>query len=105
MLSARAAGRLDLPMTGHAYLYAVLAGMADKVEAVAERQAEAERRTGPRQDTVQVRGQTLPIGEALRVVYAGKDPALAAMDAHEQHVAPMPTPARELLAKLKGNKP
>lgn len=105
MLTARAAGRLDLPMTGHGYLYAILAGMADKVEAQAEREHEAERRTGPRQDTVQVRGQTLPIGEALQVAYAGKTPALAAMDAHEKHVAPVPTQARELLAKLKGQKP
>lgn len=105
MLAARAAGRLDLPMTGHGYLYAILAGMADKVEAVAEREQEAERRTGPRQDTVQVRGQTLPIGEALQVAYAGKTPALAAMDAHEKHVAPVPTQARELLAKLKGKTP
>ena len=105
MLAARAAGRLDLPMTGHGYLYAILAGMADKVEAVAEREQEAERRTGPRQDTVQVRGQTLPIGEALQVAYAGKTPALAAMDAHEKHVVPVPTHARDLLAKLKGKTP
>jgi hypothetical protein len=105
MLAARAAGRLDLPMTGHGYLYAILAGMADKVEAVAEREQEAERRHGPRQDTVQVRGQTLPIGEALQVAYAGKTPALAAMDAHEKHVAPVPPQARELLAKLKGKTP
>lgn len=102
MLAARTAGRLDLPMSGHGYLYAILAGMADKAEAVAERETEAERRTGQRQDTVQVRGQTLPIGEALQVAYAGKTPALAAMDAHEKHVAPVPTQARELLAKLKG---
>ncbi len=80
MLAARAAGRLDLPMTGHGYLYAVLAGLSDKVEALAEREQEDERRTGA----------------------PGKTPALAAMDAHEKHVAPVPTQARELLAKLKG---
>lgn len=102
MLAARAAGRLDLPMTGHGYLYAILAGMADKVEAVAEREQEAERRTGPRQDTVQVRGQTLGVVEALQ---ATKTPALAAMDAHEKHVVPVPTHARDLLAKLKGKTP
>ena len=105
MLAARAAGRLDLPMTGHGYLYAVLAGMADKVEAQAEQQREAERRTGPRQDTVQVRGQTLPIGEALQVAYGGKTPALAAMDAHEKHVAPVPAHARQMLANLKKGLP
>lgn len=105
MLAARAAGRLDLPMTGHGYLYAILAGMADKVEAQGEQLRETERRTGARQDTVQVRGQTLPIGEALQVAYAGKNPALAAMDAHEKHVAPVPTKARELLANLKKGLP
>lgn len=105
MLAARAAGRLDLPMTGHGYLYAILAGMADKVEAQAEQLRESERRTGPRQDTVQVRGQTLPIGEALQVAYAGKNPALAAMDAHEKNVAPVPPHAREMLANLKKGLP
>ena len=105
MLTARAAGRLDLPMTGHGYLYAILAGMADKVEAQAEQLRETDRRTGPRQDTVQVRGQTLPIGEALEVAYGGKNPALAAMDAHEKNVAPVPPKARELLANLKKGMP
>jgi len=105
MLTARAAGRLDLPMTGHGYLYAVLAGMADKVEAQAEQLREVERRTGtsagPRQDAVTVRGQTLPIGAALEVAYGGKNPTLAAMDAHNKNVAPVPAHARELLANLK----
>ncbi len=105
MLAARDAGRLDLPMSGHGYLYAILAGMADKVEAHAEQLREAERRTGARQDTVTVRGQTLPIGKALQVTYAGKDPVLAAMDAHEKHVAPVPPQARELLANLKKGTP
>lgn len=106
MLGARAAGRLDLPMTGHGYLYAVLAGMADKAEAQAEQLREAERRTGasagPRQDTVQVRGQALPIGEALQVVYAGKDPALAKLDADALRAAPMPDQVRQKLASLRG---
>lgn len=44
MDAARAAGRLDLPLSGHRYLYAVLASMADKREAAAERQQEEERR-------------------------------------------------------------
>lgn len=104
MLAARTAGRLDLPMTGHGYLYAILAGMADKVEAQAEREHEAERRTGPRQDTVQVRGQALPIGEALQVAYGGKDPALARLEADSKTAAPMPASVRERLAQLKGGK-
>jgi hypothetical protein len=104
MLTARAAGRLDLPMTGHGYLYAVLAGMADKVEAVAERDRESERRTGPRQDTVSVRGQALPIGEALQVLAGQKDPVLVAMDAQSQRATPVPTEARAMLAALKKGK-
>lgn len=51
MLSARANDRLSLPMTGHAYLYSILAGLADKHEAAAEQQQEQERRTGPRPAT------------------------------------------------------
>lgn len=48
MLEARRAGRLELPMKGHAYLYAILAGMAGAHEARAETAREAERRSGPR---------------------------------------------------------
>ncbi len=48
MLSQRAAGRLELPMTGHGYLYAIVAGLADKHEATQEQQRESELRTGPR---------------------------------------------------------
>lgn len=52
MLAARDAQRLELPMKGHGYLYAILAGMADKHEDQAERQREQELRTGPRAATV-----------------------------------------------------
>jgi hypothetical protein len=44
MLTARDAGKLDLPMKGHGYLYAILTSLADKTEAVAEVQAETARR-------------------------------------------------------------
>jgi len=44
MLQARDAGKLDLPMKGHGYLYAILVSLADKVEAVAEVQLEAAKR-------------------------------------------------------------
>ena len=52
MLAARDAQRLDLPLKGHGYLFAVLAGMADKFEGQAEQQREQELRTGPRAATV-----------------------------------------------------
>lgn len=48
MLAARDAARLDLPMKGHGYLYAILAGMADKHEAQAEEAGLLVLRSGPR---------------------------------------------------------
>lgn len=48
MLAARDAQRLELPMKGHGYLYAVLSGMADKHEAAAEQQREADLRAAGR---------------------------------------------------------
>lgn len=51
MLAARDAGRLELPMKGHGYLFAILAGMADKFEGQAEQQREQQLRTGPRAAT------------------------------------------------------
>ena len=52
MLAARDAQRLELPMKGHGYLFAILAGMADRFEGQAEQQREQELRTGPRAATV-----------------------------------------------------
>ena len=44
MLAARDAQRLELPMKGHGYLYAVLAGMADQHEAAQEAKREEDAR-------------------------------------------------------------
>lgn len=44
MLALRSAGKLELPMKGHGYLYAILTSLADKQEAVAEVQLDAARR-------------------------------------------------------------
>ena len=44
MLQARDAGRLELPMKGHAYLYTILVSLADKQEAVVEATTEAIKR-------------------------------------------------------------
>lgn len=102
MLTARAAGRLQLPMTGHGYLYSILAGLADKTEASAEVQLDADRRTGAGRATVQVAGQTLAIGDALQQVY--RDPELAKAERAAREAAPMPQAAREQLARLKGGR-
>lgn len=45
MLEKAAADKLTLPLENHNYLYTVLVGMADKVEAVAEEHTERSRRT------------------------------------------------------------
>ena len=101
MLAARDAGRLELPMKGHGYLYAILSGMADKHEAEQEQQREQEQRSA-RRDSVQVRGQAMEIGTALEVVYGGKDPALAQIEAASRKAAPMPDAVREQIAALRG---
>lgn len=105
MLAARDAQRLELPMKGHGYLYAVLAGMADKHEAAQEAKREEDARLRPRRDTVQVRGQALEIGAALDVVYGGKDPALAAIDQSERNAAPIPAHLRERMQQIKRGQP
>lgn len=104
MLASRDAGRLELPMKGHGYLYSVLAGMADRHEATAEAQAEAARRNGPTAHTVTVRGQPMSIGNALQVQYGGKDPALAAIEESSRQAAPMPPEVRARIQALKGGK-
>lgn len=101
MLAARDAGRLELPMKGHGYLYAILTGLADRLEASAEAQAEAARRQAPARATVQVAGRPLPIGDALEQVYGGRDPELLKAERSARDAAPMPAAARQLLAALK----
>ena len=63
MLAARDAQRLELPMKGHVYLDAVIAAMADKYEAAAEKQREEEKRNGPRPARVE---GPVSIGQALQ---------------------------------------
>ena len=99
MLAARA--RLRLPMTSHSYLYSVLATHANQQEAVAEQQREEERRTAPKQGTVQVRGQALSIGEGLQAVFGGKDPALAKLDDDTRNAAPIPADVLDRMNKIR----
>ncbi len=76
MLAARDAQRLELPMKGHGYLYAILAGMADRFEGQAEQQREQELRTGPRAATVN-----------------GPKSVADLVQAPAPHAAPRPAPA------------
>ncbi len=48
MLLARDQGKLDLPLKGHGYLYAVIASSADRLEAQAEQQREDDRAAAAR---------------------------------------------------------
>lgn len=100
MLAARDTGRLVLPLNGHGYLYAVLAGLADKHEARAEAQSEQERRT-PRHDQVQVRGESMSIGDALQAVHGNRDSALLKIERDSKQAAPVPDAVRALRERLK----
>lgn len=62
MLAMRDAGRLKLPMTQHNYLYAILAGMAEKHEAAAEAEREANKRAARQ---AHVRGQAPDVSALL----------------------------------------
>ena len=88
-------------MKSHGYLYAILAGMADKTEAAQEARHEEDARLRPQRASVQVRGQALEIGAALGVVCGGKDPALAAIEQRNRAAAPMPAAVRERLNQIK----
>ncbi len=105
MLASRDAGKLDLPMKGHGYLYTILVSLADKVEAAAEVQAESARRSPPAAAaTYQVRGQALPMGQALDQVFGGRDPTLARLEAEAATAAPMPAELKAKLQALKTTK-
>ncbi len=107
MLGTASVQRLDLPLKGHGYLYAILQTMADKAEAAQESQAEAQRRAAAQttRATVQVRGQAMPMGQALAQVYGGQDPTLAALDQRDRTAAPMPAEVRAKLAELRARQP
>ena len=101
MALARTMGKLDLPMNGHGYLYAILVGLADKAEAVTEAQAEAKARSAPPAATFQVRGEAMPMGQALAQVFGARDPALAKFDHDSTRAAPMPDAVRAQIAALR----
>lgn len=88
-------GKLALPLKGHGYLYSVLAGMADKVEAAAEAQREHDRRITPERPNVMIRG-----GGAVGIANA-LDPALQAIAEHSKQAVPPNAEIRERLAAIK----
>ena len=92
MLAKAEAGKISLPLTSHGYLFTILADLASKLEAAAEKQREEERRH-PRRSTT-----------SAGLVHAGHypiDPELAKI----KGTVPDPIPAaiKDQLNKLKGN--
>lgn len=101
MLSARAAGRLELPMTGHGYLYSILAGMADKHEAKAEAQTEIERLGA---SLVAASRQVVAArAGALQQAHGGRDLELVKREEDRLMAKPAPANARALLAEFRSN--
>ena len=101
LLVQRDDGRLELPLRAHSYLYAALTGIADKRAAQQEQKSEEQKRLNAQRDTVQVRGQTMSIGEGLQVMYGGKDPALAALDERNRKATGIPPEIRARMNQIK----
>ena len=99
MLAARTAGRLQLPMTGHGYLYAILAGMADKHEAAAEQQREDARRQAA---AGRAHSSDAPTGVAELVTQPHQSARPAAAPAAAAGMSPTVRAMREHIARSKG---
>lgn len=102
MLAQRDAGRLELPMKGHGYLYAILAGMADRFEGQAEQQREQELRTGPRAATVNGPASVADLVQAPAPAAAPRPAPAAPAPAGP---SPLVRAMREQIAKKKGTTP
>lgn len=102
MLAARDAQRLELPMKGHGYLYAILAGMADKFEGQAEQQREQELRTGPRAATV---NGPASVADLVQAPALNPEPRPARAAPAPAGPSPLVRAMREQIAKKKGTTP
>ena len=98
MLAARDAQRLELPMKGHGYLFAILAGMADKHEASAEQEREQQLRTGPRAATTHGPASVAALVQQAQPAAATRPAPAAAQPGTSPTVRAM----REHIAKTKG---
>ncbi len=102
-MAARDAGKLTLPLSGHGYLFEVLASLADKSERAQEQALEASRRGRGDSATVTVRGQAMSIGEGLAQVFGGKDPELSKLDNDMRRATPMPAELKEKAKEIKAD--
>lgn len=96
VFAAAEKGSLKLPLGGDGYLMAAVTNIA---EAAAEKAASA---PAPRRDTVQVRGQTMSIGDGLAQLYGDRDPALDKIERDSQRATPVPESVQAFKARLKG---
>jgi hypothetical protein len=96
LLAQRDAGRLELPLKGHGYLYAVLAGMADKVGEQAEQQRDQDLRHAVRPNAA------APMD--LAQLANAQDPALVALQERDRKAAPIPEHLRLRMAAISGRK-
>lgn len=104
MLLARDCAKLTLPLSGHGYLFEVLASLADKQERVQEQAQEVtlrNRGNGAAAGSVTYRGQAMSIGEGLEAAFGGRDPALAKLDNDALRTSPQPESIRKALAELR----
>ena len=101
VFSARDSGALELPLTSHGYLYAVIQRLSDRAEAQAEARAEKGKRLAPSRDTVQVRGEAMDLGAAIGALVGAKDATLASLDERDKQAVPMPENVRQKLAEMK----
>ncbi len=105
VFEAEAKGALVPPLRNNSYLYAVLLRKVDQGEAQAEQAHEAARRTGGGRSpatvhTVTVRGEALPIGQALEGMFGGRDPALVKLDQDALRATGMPEGVRKFRESL-----
>ncbi len=100
MTAARDAGKLELPMKGHGYLYSVLSSMANQVEATAEKKREDERRTGPRPATAN--GPTNVAGLVASAPAAAAKPAPRTSPQASPGMSPTVRAMRAQMANQKG---
>ena len=101
VFSARDSGALELPLTSHGYLYAVIQRLSDRHEAKAEAKAEHDKRVAPQRANVRVNGQAMDVGATLGAMVAPKDATLASLDERDKQAVPMPESVRQKLAEMK----
>ena len=84
VIAARDKGTLTLPLKSHGYLYEVIPGPADKQEAPAERETEADRRSRRAPGAT---GEAQPAAAALQAAGAAPAPTYAGPSPYARKVA------------------